>query len=166
MNSADVTFVPEENCTKSQQKDENSFSLQPISDKDEEGAFSEVDEGAVHSMHESDLEGENGNSDENRNPEEENDVQNCEKKNDAVSTQCGRVVNAPEYLKHYVCSASNNLDWSNAMDEEMQALRENNVYEVVDRPKGKKVIGTKWILKEKLRSDGTLDRLKARLVAR
>lgn len=58
------------------------------------------------------------------------------------------------HLEHYVCSVSDNVDWSQAMEEEMQSIRENNVFEVVDRPVGKKIIGTKWVLKEKLRLDG------------
>lgn len=38
--------------------------------------------------------------------------------------------------------------------------------ELVDLPPGKKSIGSKWVYKVKLKSDGSLERCKARLVAK
>ncbi|KAK4386695.1 Retrovirus-related Pol polyprotein from transposon RE1 [Sesamum angolense] len=43
---------------------------------------------------------------------------------------------------------------------------ENNTWEIVDLPPGKKPIGSKWVYKVKLRPDGSVDRYKARLVAK
>ena len=51
------------------------------------------------------------------------------------------------------------------MAEEFQALRDNNTWDVVQCPPNVKVIGCKWIYSIKLRSNGTLNRYKARLVA-
>jgi len=51
------------------------------------------------------------------------------------------------------------------MDEELQALQDNHTWEVVPCPATVKAIGCKWVFSVKLRSDGTLDRYKARLVA-
>ena len=52
------------------------------------------------------------------------------------------------------------------MDEEMRALMQNQTWEVVDLPKGKKPIGCRWVYTLKCKSDGSLDGYKARFVAR
>ena len=39
--------------------------------------------------------------------------------------------------------------WQQVMNSEMESLRENGVYELVDRPKGKKVVKSKWVLRVK-----------------
>jgi len=51
------------------------------------------------------------------------------------------------------------------MDEELQALQDNHTWDVVPCPSTIKAIGCKWVFSVKLRSDGTLDRYKTRLVA-
>ena len=43
---------------------------------------------------------------------------------------------------------------------------QNNTWEIVDLPKGKKPVGCRWVYTVKYKSDGSLDRYKARLVAR
>ncbi|KAL8145624.1 hypothetical protein AgCh_003680 [Apium graveolens] len=62
--------------------------------------------------------------------------------------------------------ASSNPLWIEAMNKEIHALQENKTWELVDLPKGKKAIGSKWVYKVKLKADGSLDRCKARLVAK
>jgi len=52
------------------------------------------------------------------------------------------------------------------MSKEIEALLANNTWELVDLPPVKKAISNKWVYKVKLKSDGTLERLKARLVIR
>lgn len=52
------------------------------------------------------------------------------------------------------------------MQAEIDALERNQTWELVPRPKKRKVIGIKWIYKSKYKSDGSLDKHKARLVAR
>lgn len=52
------------------------------------------------------------------------------------------------------------------MDEEMTSLAENNTWELVSPPKGKKIIQNRWVLQVKIKTDGTLDRFKARLLAK
>ncbi|POM68328.1 Integrase catalytic core protein [Phytophthora palmivora] len=52
-----------------------------------------------------------------------------------------------------------------AMVDELRALEDNNVWEVVRLPKGVCVLHTKWVFKTKLDAEGLIERLKARLVA-
>jgi len=52
------------------------------------------------------------------------------------------------------------------MEKEIDALMLNNTWEYVDLPPGKRAISNKWVYKVKLKLDGSLERLKARLVIR
>ena len=52
------------------------------------------------------------------------------------------------------------------MKEELNVLHKIGTWDLVDLPSGKSSIGRKWVYKIKTRSDGTIDRYKARLVAR
>jgi len=52
------------------------------------------------------------------------------------------------------------------MNKEIEALNNNNTWDLVDLPAGKKAISSKWVYKVKLKSDGTLKRFKVRLVIR
>ena len=52
------------------------------------------------------------------------------------------------------------------MNKEIEALNSNQTWEYIDLPPGKKAISSKWVYKVKLNLDGTLERLKARLVIR
>ncbi|KAL0455649.1 UNVERIFIED_CONTAM: Retrovirus-related Pol polyprotein from transposon RE1 [Sesamum latifolium] len=52
------------------------------------------------------------------------------------------------------------------MRQELDALEQNDTWEVVALPPGKKAIGNKWVYKLKLKADGSIDRYKARLVAK
>jgi histone deacetylase 1/2 len=56
--------------------------------------------------------------------------------------------------------------WVAAMDSEHQALMRNRTWHLVPRPRGKNIIGCKWVYKIKRKSDGGIDRYKARLVAK
>ena len=51
------------------------------------------------------------------------------------------------------------------MKEEIKALHDNQTWDLVPRLTNTNVIGSKWVFKTKLKEDGTVDRLKARIVA-
>ncbi|KAL6327017.1 hypothetical protein AAG906_013184 [Vitis piasezkii] len=62
--------------------------------------------------------------------------------------------------------AFQNPDWSKAMKEEIAALKRNQTWELVPKPRDVEPISYKWVYKIKRRTDGSIERHKARLVAR
>ena len=62
-------------------------------------------------------------------------------------------------------SSPDKLKWEKAMETEMKSLQSNGVWELVEPPPNRKIIGSKWIFKRKVDADGILERYKARLVA-
>ncbi|GKE34750.1 retrotransposon protein, putative, ty1-copia subclass, partial [Tanacetum coccineum] len=56
--------------------------------------------------------------------------------------------------------------WLNAMNVEMQSMKENEVWELVDLPLDGKTVGHKWLFKKKTNMDGAVHTYKARLVAK
>ncbi|GJW22071.1 ribonuclease H-like domain-containing protein [Tanacetum coccineum] len=61
--------------------------------------------------------------------------------------------------------ASKFSHWTDAMNNEMDALLRNDTWKIVDLPKDGKALGSKWIFKIKFKSSGETNRYKARLVA-
>ena len=53
-----------------------------------------------------------------------------------------------------------------AIEKEIESIKENKVWELVDLPPEHRAIGNKWILKIKRQADGSIDRYKAHLVAK
>jgi hypothetical protein len=56
--------------------------------------------------------------------------------------------------------------WRDPMADEFSALCQTNTWTLVPRPPGVNIVGSKWIFKTKHRPDGSVDKHKARLVAR
>ena len=56
--------------------------------------------------------------------------------------------------------------WVDAMVEEYDSIVSNSAWEIVPRPVGKSVVGLRWIYKVKQAADGSIEKYKARLVAR
>ena len=56
--------------------------------------------------------------------------------------------------------------WQKAMNSEIESMYSNQVWELVDPPKGIKPIGCKWVYKRKRGVDGKVETFKARLVAK
>nr|GEV51776.1 hypothetical protein [Tanacetum cinerariifolium] len=56
--------------------------------------------------------------------------------------------------------------WLNAMNVEMQSMKDNEVWVLVELPPNGKTVGSKWLFKKKTNMDGNVHTYKARLVAK
>ena len=60
----------------------------------------------------------------------------------------------------------NREKWKQAIQLELESIRKNDVWDIVPRPKDKKIIGTRWVFKIKVNSNNLPEKFKARLVAK
>ena len=67
---------------------------------------------------------------------------------------------------HTLEEALGDEKWKKAMNEEYIALKKNKTWHLVPPQQGKNLIDCKWVFRIKRKSDGTIDRYKARLVAK
>ena len=81
------------------------------------------------------------------------------------------LVGSPSYLEFLSTIEPQNVNqaskyecWVQAMNEELDKIEKNHTWELVPRPHGKNVSGTKWIFKKKLNENEDVIRNKARLV--
>ena len=58
-------------------------------------------------------------------------------------------------------SSSVSDEWMKAMNDEMESIRTNQVWDLVNLLSGRKAIGNKWVLKIKRKADGSIERYKA-----
>ncbi|GKB84553.1 retrovirus-related pol polyprotein from transposon TNT 1-94 [Tanacetum coccineum] len=56
--------------------------------------------------------------------------------------------------------------WLDAMNVEMQSMKDNEVWDLVDLPPNGKIVGSKWLFKKKTDMDGVVHTFNARLVAK
>jgi len=54
--------------------------------------------------------------------------------------------------------------WCDAMNLELQALKDNDTWTITELPPGRRAIGCQWLFKTKYKADGSVERYKARLV--
>ena len=73
--------------------------------------------------------------------------------------------NDPESFSQAMSCKESEL-WYNAMKEEMNSMKNNDVWNLVELPNGARPIGCKWVYKTKKDSLGNIERYKARLVAK
>jgi hypothetical protein len=56
--------------------------------------------------------------------------------------------------------------WDTTMNEEYRSLMENDTWDLVPLPKGRKLVICKWVYRTKYASDGSVERHKAQLVSK
>jgi hypothetical protein len=57
-------------------------------------------------------------------------------------------------------------EWADAMTEEYQSIMKNEVWEIVPRSKNKDGVSYRWLFKIKHAADGSIEKYKARFIAR
>ncbi|XP_058003684.1 uncharacterized mitochondrial protein AtMg00820-like [Hevea brasiliensis] len=80
---------------------------------------------------------------------------------DLPTTLCKDSIHIPKTVK-----ALSHPSWCAAMKEEIEALDINGTWKLVPLAIVKKVIGCKWVFTVKMNLDGSIARLKARLIAK
>ena len=63
-------------------------------------------------------------------------------------------------------NSDHSSQWNKAMIDELDSMSKNDVWQLVELPKGIKPVGCKWVFKTKLDPNGNVERYKARLVAK
>ena len=71
----------------------------------------------------------------------------------------------PQNLKEALTSPDA-IFWKEVVNNEIESLIYNRTWKLVDLSPGCKTIGCKWVLRKKLKSDGSIDKFKTRLVAK
>ncbi|KAG7599574.1 Zinc finger CCHC-type superfamily [Arabidopsis suecica] len=61
-------------------------------------------------------------------------------------------------------TSNNVIFWKEAVNDKIDSIIGNNTWFLTDLPPSCKPLGCKWIFKKKIKVDGTIDKLKARLV--
>jgi hypothetical protein len=95
--------------------------------------------------------------------------------NKDVGVESRRRISSPEQMHLALTSTieltyfeEDNKDefWNKAMGEELDQIEKSDTWELVPIPKGKNVIDTKWVYRNKLNEDEKVTRNKARLVCK
>ena len=77
---------------------------------------------------------------------------------------CGMAVGEEPPSMRAALESEDRVFWEKALVDEHQAITKNNTYKLVERPRGQRVLRSKYVLKVKRRQDGKIDKYKARLV--
>ena len=69
-------------------------------------------------------------------------------------------------LPKTIQEALGHTEWRTTIIKEMQVLKKNGTWEIVELSRDKKTVGCKWVFTIKYQANGSIDRYKARLVAK
>lgn len=61
---------------------------------------------------------------------------------------------------------SNSNSWLESMNDEILSLKKNWTWDLVPFPKGRNLVGYKWVFKKQYGLDGSIEKYKVRLVAK
>lgn len=75
-------------------------------------------------------------------------------------------ISLPKTFSEAINDPKYSQEWQSAMSEEITGLTGNGTWKEVVPPKGANMVSTKWVYTVKLKPDGSIERFKARLVAR
>jgi len=84
----------------------------------------------------------------------------------AATSASTRVLHSPSFEPIAFSDADRYAVWNNAMCDEIAALRSNHTWSLVPFHSSMNVVGSRWVYRIKRRVDGSIERYKARLVAR
>lgn len=71
-----------------------------------------------------------------------------------------------EFLIDEAIHGPDTAEWNDAIASELRSILKNDTWTLVDRPVSITIIGSRIVLRNKHREDGTLERRKARIIAR
>ena len=68
-------------------------------------------------------------------------------------------------IQHPVMASTDKAKWVNAMEKEMESIHAIEVWDLMELPKDRKAVDSKWVHKTKRSANGRIERHKACLVA-
>lgn len=83
----------------------------------------------------------------------------------ATDIACAAVYDKPLTYQEAV-TGENAKKWNDAMQEEINSLNKHETWTLTPAPPDRKIVDCKWVYKIKRRSDGKIERFKARLCAK
>jgi hypothetical protein len=71
----------------------------------------------------------------------------------------------PKLVREAVDSIEGKV-WKDTMIKEMESLHKNEKWDLLELPKGRKLINNKWVFKKKLNTTGQVEKFKSQLVTK